>query len=214
MKKSLLVLLLVSSVFVQAQSLKEALYGGKLKNTSGTVIRKGDDLTSKTDTTQRTAAIEDSGKAAVEPPVANTSPQGSVKSADSAAVSTTDQKDNMATDATAPKASGASAATAVPKSNTVLLKAYMDSVVSSLKTEALSSKKIKRGDYYVLVSYTIDTTGQVSFGDVFLSPENSLLQQQIKDRLAADGPHLSPVLSGSGAPRKVNKKYNFTLSKE
>ena len=50
MKKGFLLLLLISSFFANAQSLKEALYGGKLKNEAGTVIRKGDDLSTKIDT--------------------------------------------------------------------------------------------------------------------------------------------------------------------
>ncbi len=53
MKKGILFLLLISSVFAHAQSLKEALYGGKLKNQPGTVIHKGDDLSSKMDTASK-----------------------------------------------------------------------------------------------------------------------------------------------------------------
>ncbi|RYZ60793.1 MAG: hypothetical protein EOO14_06770, partial [Chitinophagaceae bacterium] len=45
MKKGFFLLFLISSLFAaDAQSLKEALYGGKLKNQPGTVVRKGDDL--------------------------------------------------------------------------------------------------------------------------------------------------------------------------
>lgn len=206
MKKGMLLLLLASSVFVQAQSLKDALYGGKLKNGSGTVIRKGDDLTTKIDTAQHKPDTAVTSNAVA----VDASAQASSNPTDS--VSTTNTKNNTAivTDIATPEA----AKPAAPKSNTVLLKTYMDSVVSVLKTEALSSKKLKRGDYYVLVSYTIDTAGQVAFGDVALTPENSFLQQQIKDRLASENPRLNPVLSDAGVPRKVNKKYSFTLSKD
>ena len=54
MKKSILFLLVtVTSVCVQAQSLKDLLYGGKLKNDSNSVVRKTDDLSTKIDTTTK-----------------------------------------------------------------------------------------------------------------------------------------------------------------
>jgi hypothetical protein len=91
----------------------------------------------------------------------------------------------------------------------------MTTVANTLNAEVLTSKKVKRGTYYVTVSYTIETDGQANVTDVFVAPENKFLQQQIKDRLTSDDvPKLIPVLSSSGAPRKVNRKYNFTLTKE
>ncbi len=53
MKKGILFLLLISSMFAEAQTLKETLYRGKLKNQPGTVIRKGDDLSTKMDTVRK-----------------------------------------------------------------------------------------------------------------------------------------------------------------
>lgn len=217
MKRGILLLLLISSVYVHAQSLKEALYGGKLKNQPGTVIRKGDDLTSKIDTTQRKPATDETAKTDMQQLAMDSSSQSSTIQTDSASLSATDSTnssigsaDTAVLEATAPSTENIPA----PKSNNVLWKEYVDVVSSTLKTEALSSKKVKRGSYYVLVSYTIDTVGQVTVGDVFLSPENAFLQQQIKERFASDTPRLAPVLSSSGVPRKVNKKYNFTLVKE
>jgi hypothetical protein len=68
--------------------------------------------------------------------------------------------------------------------------------------------------YYVTVSYSINTDGKVEVTDVFLSPENGFLHSQIKDRLEIDAPRLEPVLNSAGTPRKVSRKYNFTLVKE
>ena len=228
MKKGLLLLLLVSSVFVQAQSLKEALFSGKLKNESGTVIRKGDDLASMMDTTTHKAAPADTAKVIAVIPADQMPAQQTTAPTDTAAAAPAmNAKDNsaVATDinpaqATIAPAAGVTAATATttaaaaPKSNNAVLKEYMDSVASALKTEALASKKVKKGSYFVLVTYTIDTTGQVAFGDVTLSPENEYLLQQVKAQLGNDAPRLSPVLNSAGAPRKVIKRYNFTLNKE
>src|SRR5215204_4675044 len=55
MKKGILFLLLFVSVFAEAQSLKEALFRGKLKNDNNTVIRKGDDLSKVAPDTTRKA---------------------------------------------------------------------------------------------------------------------------------------------------------------
>ena len=227
MKKGILLLLLAGSGFAQAQSLKDALFSGKLKNESGTVIRKGDDLASKMDTTTHRAAPADTAKVLAVIPADQMPAQQTTAPTDTAAASvtpSTNANDNStaATDINNPAATtiapaaGVTAATAAaaPKSNNVILKEYMDSVASALKTEALASKKVKKGSYFVLVTYTIDTTGQVAFGDVTLSPENEHLLEQVKAQLGGDAPRLSPVLNSAGAPRKVIKRYNFTLTKE
>jgi hypothetical protein len=224
MKKVILLLLLGCSVFANAQTLKEALYGGKLKNQSGTVIRKDDDLSTKIDTTtmvettdagNTTATVAAVDSAANSLPVQTDSavvtPTNNAASTEAATGTTT----ATAPEATiAPEAVIAPVAAAAPKSNNAIWKTYMDSVAGALKAEALSSKKIKRGSYYVMVSYTIETDGQVTVGDVFVSPENDYLQQQVKDRMSVDTPHLAPVLNSTGAPRKVTRKANFTITKE
>lgn len=210
MKKGLLLLLVLSSVFVQAQTtLKEALFSGKLKNQPGTVIRNGDDLSSKIDTAQKATPGEAATTSAID-----SSAQSVTGQTDTAATVTTDNA-RVAADSTttaAPEAAPASAA--APKNNNTIWKTYMDSVASTLKTEVLASKKVKRGDYYVLVTYTIGTDGQTTVSDVAVSPENDYLHEQIKARLNVDTPQLAPVLNGAGTPRKAIKKYNFTLSKE
>lgn len=219
MKKGILILLLLSSVFVNAQSLKEALFSGKLKNQPGTVIRKGDDLSAKMDTVRK-APAEDTATAKVFTPVSDTVAKNLAGQPDSSALAAAgpEKKDTAASASDSASAVAApeapKTAAAVTKDNNAIWKTFMDSLNTTLKTEVLSSKKIKSGSYYVLVSYAIGADGQVTIGDVFLSPENAFLQQQIKDRLAIDTPRLNPVPSSSGAPRKVSKKYNFTLTKE
>lgn len=215
MKKGFLLLLLISSFFANAQSLKEALYGGKLKNEAGTVIRKGDDLSTKIDTATKatpevtvkkpTGVVADStmGSTALQAGAPVNVKQQNTTSGDSAQAETPAEETVATTEAAA-----------APKSNNEIWKDYINSITSSLKTEVLSSKKIKNGSYYVLVSYAIETDGQVTVTDVFVSPENSFLQQQVKDRLALETPKMAPTLSSNGTPRKVNKKGNFTLVKE
>jgi hypothetical protein len=215
MKIGILLLLLASSAFAQGQSLKEALYGGKLKNKPGTVIRKGDDLTAQLDTTSKTATAA-TGITKATPLPTDSSTQSVAVQTDPTGLSTINNNDTTAasTNVAASETAVVTEPAAALKDNNAIWKEYVNTVVPALKSEVLPSKKIKKGSYYVLVSYTIDTDGQTAIGDVFVSPENSYLQQQVKQRLDVEAPRLNPVLNSSGTPRKVNKKYNFTLTKE
>jgi acetyl/propionyl-CoA carboxylase alpha subunit len=227
MKKGIFLLLLITSLFAaDAQSLKEALYGGKLKNQPGTVVRKGDDL-AKLEAEKKEAELKvvDSLRTdSLAKVTARLSTDSATNLSDSVAVTavatgdTTLQTSAIATPASedreAPKEEAPAENAVDPKDNNALLKAYMNGLVTTLKSEVLSSKKVKDGSYYVLVSYAIETDGQLNITDVFVSPENDFMQKQIKERLSLDTPKLNPVLSSSGKARKVNKKYNFTLVKE
>ncbi len=199
MKKGILALLVVSSLAVNAQqkqSLKDLLYSGKLKSDSGTVIRKGDDLSSKIDTSTKKAAMPWKQASIV---TANDPMKGEAVKADTAATAVEVVKENVAV----PK-----------KSNIKIWKAYTDSLVSNLKTEVLTSKKIKKGDYFLSVDYEIGTNGHVSINNVICDPENSFLQDQVKERITLSPPQLSPVLDSNNQPRKVKKKQNFSITKE
>ena len=219
--------MLLSSAFVNAQSLKEALYSGTLKNEPGTVIRKGDDLTAQMDTSTRKAPAKDTlAIITVASPADSAQSKPQAFAMASTAASTTAASQPSAPVQSAPSASSEAVSTsdttvavaaepvAKAKSNNTILKEYVNTLSETLKAEVLSSKKIKKGDYYVMVSYAIGTDGQVTVTDVYVDPQNEFLQQQIKDRLALEMPKLNPVLNDAGQPRKVNKKYNFTLTKD
>ena len=194
MKKSILFVLLISSITAGSQSLKDLLYSGRLKTDSGTVIRKGDDLTSKIDTSKKKPVEPEKKKMTAS--IKDSSMTGLMSPADSAAVAAEGPKDNAM----------------VTKDNNKIWKEYIDSLTGTLKTEALPSKKIKNGNYYLLVEYEIGPDGQISIMNVSCSPENSFLQQTVKERLTLTAPQMNPVLS-NGKPRKVLKKYMLTLSK-
>ena len=195
MKKGILFLLLVSTVTANAQSLKDALYGGKLKNDSSTVIRKTDDLSIKIDTSRKKPVEQEKIKLTT---VATDSSINKMTGAtESAVIIAADKKDNNA----------------ATKDNNKLWKEFVDTVTSTLKQEVMPSKKINKGDYYITVDYIIAPDGIVTIANLLLIPENKFLEQQVKERLSIDTPRLNPVLAGNGTPRKVNKRYNFNISK-
>ncbi len=146
---------------------------------------------------------------------ADSSLKRGINQTDSATFSRMENKENISgsTDTAALATANASTVNTVSvKNNNVIWKEYIDSVTSTLKIEVMPSKKIKNGTYYVSVSYAIGTDGQVTINNVLVTPDNSFLQQQVKERIAIDAPRLSPALTSTGIPRKSSKNYNFTLS--
>ncbi len=209
MKKGFLFLLLIASFSVKAQSLKDLLYSGKLKKDSNVVIRKGDDLSTKIDTsTKKPVEAEKPG------PLATASGDTALKQGGPAVASNSRATDINNAASIAPAADENASPVVAAKNNNQLLKEYMDSLVSTLKTDVLPSNKIKKETYYLYVDYEIDTDGTVNVTNVVSSPENSFLQQQVKDRILLDAPKLAPVLDSSNKPRKVKRKYNFNIAKE
>ena len=213
MKKGLLFLLLLSSVITNAQSVKEALFGGKLKNENGSVVKKGDDLSTKIDTTTRKVPDSTIAKKIV---LTDSLKKQTITSDVSAVNNAEVQNVNPAVKDTAlVDNEGVNTIIETPaKDNNALWKDFVNNVSNSIKTEALSSKKVKNGTCYITVSYSIETDGQVTINSVSLSPENAYLKQQVQDRLNIDTPKLNPVLNSSGAPRKVTRNYNYTIVKD
>lgn len=226
MKKSILFLLLLSSFFVKAQSLKDALYGGKLKNDPGTVIRRGDDLSTKIDTSSNkvsdsslrskylAVSADSTLKAANNNLNQNTAAR--LNESNSAAANSTSTSATVTTTDTSAAVINSPVpiiAPPVATNNNMIWKEHIDSLRAAWKKDILDSRKVKSGTYYVTLSYSIGIDGQVDVTDVFVSPDNSFLQQQLKERLNMDTPHLIPATTSTGAPRKVSKKYNFMLTK-
>ena len=222
MKKGILFLLLIASFTVKAQSLKDLLYSGKLKKDSNVVIRKGDDLSSKIDTSTKKPVEAEKAKVAavtssdslLKQPVSQSSTNSQVATVNSpAATVNAPTGDVTASGIVAAPVISEASANSPAKNNNQLLKEYMDSLVSTLKTDVLPSNKIKKETYYLYVDYEIETDGVVTVTNVVSSPENAFLQQQIKDRILLDAPKLTPVLDSSNKPRKVKRKYNFNITK-
>ena len=192
MKKMIFFFLVFCAANVNAQSLKDALFSGNLKTDSSKLIRKSDDLSKLIDSTQKRR--NDSIMAAKLKDSVMVDPQTG------AVVAGTDQAGNPS-------------AKPELKDNDVLLKEFVDSVISTLNTEVLPDKKIKSGSYFIIISYEIATNGQFAANSVTVNPENSFLQEQITQRLNLFAPRMNPVMF-NGQARKVVRKYNFNLTKK
>ncbi|OLY91074.1 hypothetical protein SAMN05444008_11873 [Cnuella takakiae] len=232
MKKSILFLLLAVSGMAQAQSLKDLLYSGKLKSMPGVVIRKGDDLSKFIDTSAKAPApaVAVAPTAPGVPATTTTSatagtttrPAAAANNTGTAATGTTAGETAQTTETTATENTTTETAAAPapapapekPKDNNALMKDYMASVLATVKGEGLTNKKIKKGTYYGTLSYTIETDGGVTVTDILLTPENDVLKKQIKERIDAEAPKLTPVVNSAGVARKLQRKYNFNITKE
>jgi hypothetical protein len=212
MLKAIIVVLFViaGSITTHAQSLKDLLYSGKLKMDSNTVLRKTDDLKSKIDTGQKKPA--EPAKPVVAAAAVDSVKKVTAQGDTTAVVVSNDSGELVDTVAVA---AAVTAATVAPtKTNNKIWKEYSDSLVASLTTEVLNSKKIKKETYYINVAYEIETNGQVTITNVTTTPENAFLQDQVKQRLISAPPQLNPVLDSNNQPRKARRGYNFSITKD
>lgn len=184
------------------QSLKDALFSGRLKNDSGSVLRKGEDLTTKMDSVSRVKPVEQTVVSKTNNPAGTNNTQ-TIANSNNSNVQNNTNNDNSNPD-TAPVKS---------KDNNALWKDYMEELVTTLKEEVLSSNKIKAGTYYLLVNYEIGIDGEITVSSVASTPGNTFLQDQIKQRITLDAPKMNIELNQYGQPRKAVKRYNFTLTK-
>lgn len=190
--KFLFFLLAISfSVALNAQqSLKDALYGGRLKNDTGSVVKQSDDLKTKIDTSEkktREIAARDSAVRAVV--VADSVKKEWIK-------------DNVV-----------SASKEIAKDNNTLWKEFIEKLNTDIRTEVIPSKKLKDGTYSVLIDYEIDVDGSVGVNNVSSDPSNSFLENQVKERILSGAPKMAPAVLSNGKPRKVNKKQVLSFTK-
>jgi MarR-like DNA-binding transcriptional regulator SgrR of sgrS sRNA len=225
MKSIAIIILTLLAFTANSQSLKEALYGGKLKADTGAVLRKGDNQKIQENMAQKVVAdsinkiTEDSIKLVVE-----TEKKDSIETVKKEAVevakgkAVAEGRDTTNFDTTAVfnamnEDAKKAESKAVSKDNTVVWKTYVDEMAASIKAEALQSNKVKKGNYFVLIDYRVNPDGQVSITNVTVDPENSFLAQNIKDRFTLNPAKLAPIVDANGRARTVNRKQTMNLSK-
>jgi len=213
MKKFLPFILVMFALNAQSQSLKDLLFSGKMKTDSGTVVRKGEDLKDKVDTTTKKPSP---APVAAPAPVASEKAKPAPGTKDSVLTVTAPSMAPANAEAVKPaeEAAPASPQATATRDNNRIWKEFVDTVLGSIKAEVLSSKKIKKGDYSITIDYAINVDGSVTIGNIFVSPESSHLQEQLKERLGIDTPKLNPMVNTTGTARKVNKRYSAVISKQ
>ncbi len=208
MKVIATIALFVLAGSVQAQSLKDALYGGRLKNDTGAVIKKTDTLQLKENMAKKVA--DDSAKKAEE-------------TAKKAALATAIATGDTATarvlaappaETVAPADAAAIPVATIPKDNNKIWKDFVEEYTAIIKAEVIPDKKIKNGTYSVLIEYEIGLDGYVTTQNISASPESKYLVEQVKLRMMNNAPQMNPVLMSNGKPRKALKKQMLVFPKE
>jgi len=153
MKITFVSFLILFAVNASAQSkpksLKDLLYSGKMKVDSTTVTKKGDDLSTKIDTSTKKVAV--------------TAIQKTIPVTTDSKIGVTPIPPGSDQVGTAETAAGNVKAPATPlKNNIKIWKEYTDSLVGTLKTELLHSKKIKKETYFLTVDYEINVDGSLN----------------------------------------------------
>lgn len=190
------IILLVGFVFAATkvvyaqQTLKDALFGGRLKNDSGSLVKQSDDLKTKIDTSQK-KTLEIKAKDSI---------AKAVVKADSVKLEKI-------------KENAGAASREISKDNNTLWKEFIDKFNTEIRSEVMTSKKIKKGSYSVLVDYEIGLDGIVAVNNVSSDPSNSFLEGQIKERMIQTAPKLTPALLSNGKPRVSLKKQLLSFSK-
>lgn len=212
MKALVLASVLLLAFSANGQSLKEALFSGKLKADTGAVLRRGDTATIRENMAQKEAdlLIEDSLKKVAadsirEEALAIKKEKALAAGQDTSAVTLTAED-------TAQLANPNAVAEA-PKDNNTIWQSFVDSLTTLIQTEVLPSPKVKKGAYYVVVDYEIRTDGDVRIKNVMVDPENSYLHQQLKDRFTLDAPKMIPIVDANGRTRNVSRKQVLNFEK-
>src|SRR6185295_7140522 len=223
MKALVLFTVFLLALNAQSQSLKDALYGGKLKADTGAVIRKGDTLKIKENMAQKvsedsvkmTQKISEDSMKVVQKAMDDSIRREHFEIEKQKAIAAGQDTAAVVAAAIAAEKTAEAAATetSVPKANNKTWKAAIDEVSAAVKSEVMTSNKIKNGTYSVLIDYEIKTDGQVNIVNVASDPKNSFLEQQIKERLTFSAPQLAPVMGTNGKPRNAAKKQMLTFVK-
>lgn len=195
MKTIIIIALALAPGLLNAQSLKDALYGGKLKADTGTLIKKGDSLRFRTDTV-----------VAKSPTIETVQKPDSVLS-----------MGGVDTKVSIPAGETPTVAPPVVNptiDNNKIWKSFVEEYTQVIKAEVMPSKKIKPGTYSVLIEYEIGLDGYVTTNSISVSPQSSHLADQVKQRMMFNAPQLSPLLTSNGKPRISLKKQMLTFVKE
>src|SRR5262249_28683655 len=92
-------------------------------------------------------------------------------------------------------------------------KRFIDVNTTIISQEASDTKKVKKGEYNVVVDYQIGLNGKITTKNVACTPDNEYLVQQITD-LMKRAPTLAPPVYSDGQPKTLNATQTITIAKK
>lgn len=94
-----------------------------------------------------------------------------------------------------------------------LWKRFIDVNTPLISQQADDSKKVKKGSYTIDVEYEIGLNGRVTTTGITCTPNNEFLLQQVTD-LMKRAPILAPPVYSDGKPRKLSATQSITIIKK
>ncbi len=82
-----------------------------------------------------------------------------------------------------------------------------------LSQQAEESRKVKKGEYYIEFDYEIGLNGRLKVSNITCYPKNEFMLETITDILSRP-PVLAPPVYGDGKPRVASAKQQMTILKK
>lgn len=189
MKTSFIIIaLLFTSSLIAQKSLRDSLYGGKLKADTG-----------------RTFVSTDTSKYVPSAPVKNatiSSEPGEKKKGDNKA------EINKLDDATMPDSLNK-----LYYSKQRLWKKFIENNTQIISQQANDTRKVKKGEYTIEIEYEIGLNGRITTKGITCSPANEFLTEQVTE-LMKRTPVLSAPVYNDGKPRAISANQPITIIKK
>lgn len=193
---SLILLFFVSTAM--SQSLRDSLYGGKLK------VDTGAKHVSK-DTGKYVAPKE------IILPTAGEKKTVEMKPVDGSRPATNNA--NAAVEVAKPDENMPDSLNKLFYSKQRLWKRFIESNTTIITQQANDTRKVKKGEYQIEIEYEIGLNGRITTTGVTCAPQNEYLVEQFTE-LMKRAPVLSPPIYSDGKPRKMTAKQPVTVTKK
>lgn len=193
MKTLFLIITLVTASSMKAQSLKDSLFSGKLKNPH-----------------KQAEAAKDSAKAAV---ASDTLTKKNDSVAKTDPISSAPVENKGETEVQKPDDTMPDSLNKLYYAKQKAWKRFIDQQTMIITQQADDSRKVKKGEYYIEFDYEIGLNGRVKASNITCSPKNDFLVETMTDILSRP-PVLAPPVYGDGKPRAVSAKQQITILKK
>lgn len=202
-------LLVLTATTLQAQSLKDALFSGRLKSDSTGVVKKGDSLQLRT--TAEARVFKDSMQQVA---IADAKKADSLETIVGSSIVTTVMGSDGKVDTIISTPITIANKVADPNlDNNAIWKKFIDQYKPILDKEVAESNRIKKGIYSVLIEYDIEEDGTVSTNKITSDPKNSALEDMVNKQMMFEVPPMHPVLGPNGKPRKLGRRQLLSFTK-
>jgi hypothetical protein len=94
-----------------------------------------------------------------------------------------------------------------------LWKRFIESNTAVISQQADDSRKVKKGSYEIEIEYEIGLNGRITTKNITCSPQNEFLVEQITE-LMKRTPVLSPPIYSDGKPRTLSATQPLTIVKK